>query len=483
MDERLNTLTSHLAAVMIIYSMLNQFVPPQLREIINKLIFTIKSHFYPYVDFIIEEYTIERVSRHELYDATKAYLSERCAKNAIFCTVELGKDSGRFLTSIGDNVTVTDDFCGARVWWYAFMHDRGGGINNNNNNNNGSELQFVSEERRYYQLKFHKHHRNLIEQAYLQHVLERGRAILVCNRQRRLFTNNLNGYYYGRKSLWTHVPFHHPSTFETLAIDPTKKQDILNDLIGFKKGKHYYTKTGKAWKRGYLLYGPPGTGKSSMIAAIANYMEYDVYDLELTAVQSNTDLRKLLIETTNKSIIVIEDIDCSLDLSGKRESATKKKKNKETEEVMEYKKVTLSGLLNFTDGLWSVCGEERIIIFTTNHVEDLDKALIRAGRMDKHIKMWYCDFEAFKVLAKNYASVDDHHLFEVIQILLEKVCITPADVAECLTGMGSTKEDVDSCLNKLIGVLEVKFDEKEEEKAIEESGSDTLSIEREENDV
>ena len=40
--------------------------------------------------------------------------------------------------------------------------------------------------------------------------------------------------------------------------------------------------------------------------------------------RTNTDLRKLFIETTSKSIIIIiEDIDCSLDLTGKRK---KKKK-------------------------------------------------------------------------------------------------------------------------------------------------------------
>lgn len=57
-----------------------------------------------------------------------------------------------------------------------------------------------------------------------------------------------------------------------------------------------------------------------MIAAIANLLKYDVYDLELTAVKDNTELRKLLIDTSSKAVIVIEDIDCSLDLTGKNSS-------------------------------------------------------------------------------------------------------------------------------------------------------------------
>ena len=42
--------------------------------------------------------------------------------------------------------------------------------------------------------------------------------------------------------------------------------------------------------------------------------------------------------------------------------------------------VTFSGFLNALDGVAS--GEERIIFLTTNHVEKLDPALIRPGRVD-----------------------------------------------------------------------------------------------------
>ena len=116
------------------------------------------------------------------------------------------------------------------------------------------------------------------------------------NRQRKLCINK------SRK--WSHVTFEHPASFDTLAMESKKKEEIINDLIKFSQGKEYYAKIGKPWKRGYLLYGPPGTGKSSMIAAIANFMNYDIYDLELTNVKGNTELRRLLIEMTSKSIIV-----------------------------------------------------------------------------------------------------------------------------------------------------------------------------------
>ncbi|GLJ12441.1 hypothetical protein SUGI_0190910 [Cryptomeria japonica] len=113
---------------------------------------------------------------------------------------------------------------------------------------------------------------------------------------------------------WSSVAFRHPSTFKTLALDPSLKHKIKHDLDCFLQSREFYRKTGRAWKRGYLLYGPPGTGKSSLIAAIANYMNYDVYDLEITRVLDNPNLRQLLLATSSKSVIVIEDIDCAAKL-------------------------------------------------------------------------------------------------------------------------------------------------------------------------
>lgn len=212
------------------------------------------------------------------------------------------------------------------------------------------------------------------------------------------------------------VPFHHPSTFDTLAIDPALRDSIRNDLLRFSARQDYYARVGRAWKRGYLLYGPPGTGKTSLIAAIANFLEFDIYDIELTAVQSNTDLRKLLVSTSAKSVIVIEDVDCSLDLSDRKINL---KAPASTDQFLdedgcdlsrdEYPatSLSLSGVLNFMDGLWSSCVGERLMIFTTNHLERLDPALLRPGRMDMKVHLSYCEPAAFRALAKNYLEVDE----------------------------------------------------------------------------
>ncbi|KAH9291628.1 hypothetical protein KI387_043186, partial [Taxus chinensis] len=61
----------------------------------------------------------------------------------------------------------------------------------------------------------------------------------------------------------------------------------------------------------YLLHRPQ---KSSLVVAIVNYMIYDVYYLELTRVTDNTELHALLTQTKDKCVIIIEDVNCSLNL-------------------------------------------------------------------------------------------------------------------------------------------------------------------------
>ncbi|KAF8413878.1 hypothetical protein HHK36_001872 [Tetracentron sinense] len=114
--------------------------------------------------------------------------------------------------------------------------------------------------------------------------------------------------------------------------------------------------------------------------------------------------------------------------------------------------VTLSGLLNFIDGLWSSCGDERIIVFTTNHKDWLDPALLRPGRMDMHIHMSYCTTCGFKLLASNYLGISNHRLFAEIEKLLEKAEVTPAEV----TGELMKSDDAETALHGLIKLLQSK---------------------------
>lgn len=88
------------------------------------------------------------------------------------------------------------------------------------------------------------------------------------------------------------------------------------------------------------------------------------------------------------------------------------------------------------DGLWSCLGDKRIVVFTTNHKDRLDPALLRPGRMDVHINMSYCASHGFKLLASNYHGITNRqsqHLYGEIEALIDSTEVTPAEVAEELT--------------------------------------------------
>ena len=78
------------------------------------------------------------------------------------------------------------------------------------------------------------------------------------------------------------MKFDHPATFDTMAMESELKRAIMDDLERFVRRKEFYKKLGKVWKGGYLLFGPPVTGKSRLIASMANYLNFDISDLQLT---------------------------------------------------------------------------------------------------------------------------------------------------------------------------------------------------------
>ncbi|KAJ0468472.1 putative AAA+ ATPase domain, ATPase, AAA-type, core, AAA-type ATPase domain-containing protein [Helianthus annuus] len=440
-----STIGSIAAASMVARSVARDYLPPEfqdylyfgLRNFINKL----------FRQLTIVIYEFDGIRENEIYNAATLYLGSRISPETNRLKITKHPSEKSINVAMEVNNEFFDIYNGVKFKWSLVSKELP-----------TVEFQEYEDDGRYYtrsdkrslELTFHRKHKDLALNEYLPFILNDAKTRELEDKTVKIFTVDMD-----RRTAWTSVNLDHPATFATLAMDTDVKEKVMKDLDRFVERREYYRKVGKAWKRGYLLYGPPGTGKSSLVAAMANYLNFDIYDLELTDIRSNAELRRLLVTTANRSILVVEDIDCSAKLHDREDAKEVVRDNEK-----EYR-VTLSGFLNFIDGLWSSCGDERIIIFTTNRKDKLDPALLRAGRMDVHINMSYCTPSGFRLLASNYLGITQHDLFEEIEDLIGEAEVTPAEVAEQLL----QEDDPDIALGRLVEFIEVKRKQNEETKA------------------
>ena len=181
--------------------------------------------------------------------------------------------------------------------------------------------------------------------------------------------------------------------WDSVVMDDTISDSMKRDLSDFSSDdvKVWYRQHGIHYRRGYLFHGPPGTGKTSMIAALASYLERPVYKINLVAPKLTDDsLHDAITSVREGSIIVFEDIDC---LYG---SMREKK-----EDFF----VTFSGLLNAIDGLADAKGT--LFIFTSNHPDRLDHALRRKGRIDMEFEFGFAnEKQAQKMFLRFFPECD-----------------------------------------------------------------------------
>ncbi len=210
----------------------------------------------------------------------------------------------------------------------------------------------------------------------------------------KLYTN-VNGE-------WVATQSNNSRKLDTIILKNKLKDDIKNDIQLFLNSEEWYKERDIPYTRGYMFYGYPGTGKTSMIKGLSLYSKRHIHSLILSDVKSDTELMNLLKNINYKeTILVIEDIDATLsivksrDIENKKHNHKKDDSNKDDNDDSEKKKketnssVSLSGLLNAIDGVFTCYG--RILVLTTNHPEVLDSALIRPGRIDSKYLFDNCD--------------------------------------------------------------------------------------------
>lgn len=152
----------------------------------------------------------------------------------------------------------------------------------------------------------------------------------------------------------------YPKPLNALIYKDNKGSKIKADIDDFLASEEWYTKRGISYKRCYCLYGPPGTGKTSLVLSIAGALSRDVYMLDIGKIVDEEQLVRAVAGIPCGAIVVLEDIDRTLNRADF--------------------KLSISSLLNVLDGPFTKKG--MIWFLTTNHLDQIDPAILRDGRVD-----------------------------------------------------------------------------------------------------
>lgn len=172
---------------------------------------------------------------------------------------------------------------------------------------------------------------------------------------------------------WCTFLKHEPRGFNTIFLKEGIEESILNHLDLFKSKETFRKKHGIPYHTGILLYGPHGTGKTSIIKAIAKHLNCPINQLDSSDLKY---IKSAMSRLPRYSLLVIEDIDSN--------SATH---DRQQESDDKSNLANISDILNCVDGIYSTHGT--VLIITTNHIDKLDPALLRSGRIDLKLEIGY----------------------------------------------------------------------------------------------
>ncbi|KAJ7746741.1 hypothetical protein DFH07DRAFT_832144 [Mycena maculata] len=172
----------------------------------------------------------------------------------------------------------------------------------------------------------------------------------------------------------------------SIVLQPGVKDMLLADCKDFLCSEEWYAERGIPFRRGYLLHGVPGSGKTSLIHSLAGELGLDIYVVSLSSKgMSDNTLTTLMGHVPTRCILLLEDLDAAFTRSVSRDATStgapkSTTSSTTTTDESDGSTLSLSGLLNSLDGV--AAAEGRLLFATTNHIERLDPALSRPGRMD-----------------------------------------------------------------------------------------------------
>ncbi|SFN07740.1 transitional endoplasmic reticulum ATPase [Algoriella xinjiangensis] len=182
--------------------------------------------------------------------------------------------------------------------------------------------------------------------------------------------------------------------FASIAGMQELKNTIQLDVIDALNEKDRYAEYGLTIPNGMLLYGPPGCGKTFFAEKMAEEIGFNFYQIKPSDIQSKfvnasqENIKNLFDEAKQNapSIILIDELDALVP-------------NRDTSNISHMNTSAVNEFLAQMNN----CGDDGIfIIGATNRPNAIDPAILRSGRLDKHLYLAPPDFEARKLMFELY---------------------------------------------------------------------------------
>ena len=236
-------------------------------------------------------------------------------------------------------------------------------------------------------------------------------------------------------------------SFENLYLRKQQDTILFNLTDRFINDKKIMEHLGIPNKLGILLYGEPGCGKTTTIITLSSYLGRDIFYLNLKSIKTNEELKMIFdyvnAEHSGGGVIVLEDIDAMTNIVMKRNQSLNNNVLCGTNNLIESNEdnITFEYLLNLLDG--TLTYNDSVVIITTNHLENLDPALYRSGRIDNLIEIKKCDHYQISKIYKRFIQRD------IDPKILNKIpedTITPAKIIFHLVDWIKKRDEDDSII-------------------------------------
>mmetsp|Transcript_7448 Transcript_7448/g.8442 ORF Transcript_7448/g.8442 Transcript_7448/m.8442 type:complete len:668 (-) Transcript_7448:97-2100(-) len=189
---------------------------------------------------------------------------------------------------------------------------------------------------------------------------------------------------------------------DVLGCDEAKEE--LKEVVEFLKEPEKFTRLGGKIPHGVLLMGPPGTGKTLLAKAVAGeasvpffYFAGSEFEEMYVGVGARR-VRELFAAARAHApaVVFVDEIDA---VGGKRTMQGGEGGSGAT-------RATLNQLLVEMDGFERKEGDDPVIVISATNFgeDDLDPALLRPGRFDRHVSVPVPDLDGRRQILEHYAK-------------------------------------------------------------------------------